>query len=125
MTKLKTKDYELEKLIKRSVNYNVEHIFPVLIFRIRNLIRENTENSRFEFSIDKDKLPLFLQTLIEVIYEKYVEKKLEGLPTSLTTLVRSNDFYDIGSESYKTLIRSDSFKDLKETNFVYKYRKIV
>ena len=47
---------------------------------------------------------------------------MEGLPTSLTTVVRSKEFYDIGSESYKTLIRT---YNAEESNFIYKYRKIV
>lgn len=122
IVKVKDKDYDLEKLMKKSVNYNIEHILPVLIFKIRNLIIENNKNDKLEFSINKNQLRIFMQTLIEVIYEKYVEKKLEGLPTSLTTVVRSKEFYDIGSESYKTLIRTF---DTKETNFVYKYRTIV
>ena len=32
------KDQELEKLIKKSVTYNIEHILPVLVFQIRILL---------------------------------------------------------------------------------------
>lgn len=115
-------DLELEKLIKRNVNYNTEHILPVLIFKIKNLIIENDDEDKFELNVPKEKLNPFLQTLIEVIYEKYVELKLEGLPTSLTTVVRGKGFYEIGTESYKTFL---STYDLKETDFVYKNRFLV
>jgi hypothetical protein len=122
IAKVKNNDVELEKLINKSVNYNIEHILPVLIFRLRNLIVEDNENSKLKFNIDDNNMRIFLKTLIEIIYEKYVEHKLEGLPTSLTTIVRSKKFYDIGSESYKTLIRT--YK-VEEGDFVYRYRTIV
>lgn len=122
INRVKDNDNELENLIRKSINYNVEHILPVLIFRMRFLIVENIENGKISFNIEEDEMPTFLQTLIEVIYEKYVEKKLGGLPTSLTTVVRSKEFYDIGSESYKTLIRT---YNAQESDFIYKYRKLI
>jgi len=122
IAKVANNDFELEKLINKSVNYNIEHILPVLIFRLRNLIVEDKENNKLKFKIDDNNMAIFLKTLIEIIYEKYVEQKLEGLPTSLTTIVRSKKFYDIGSESYKTLVRT--YK-VEEGEFVYRYRTIV
>lgn len=116
--RVKNNDNELEKLIKKSVNYNIEHIFPVLIFRIRNLIDEDSNTDNLKFNIDDNRIYDFLFTLIEIIYERYVELKLKGLRTSLTTTVRSDEFYDIGSECYKTLIRNPK---VEETGFVYKY----
>lgn len=115
-------DTKLEKLIKRNVNYNTEHILPVLIFKIKNLIIKNDGEDKFELNVPKDKLNDFLRTLIEVIYETYVDLKLNGLPTSLTTVVRSKDFYEIGTEAYKTLLRT---YNLEETNFVYNNRFLV
>jgi IMP cyclohydrolase len=122
ITKVKDDDLKLEKIIKNAINYNIEHILPVLIFRIKHIIDEVPENRNIKLNMDEGKISIFLQTLIEIIYEKYVEKKLEGLPTSLTTVVRSRDFYDIGSESYKTLIRTFN---LSESDFIYKYRILI
>lgn len=119
---VKSDDSRLEKLIKNIVNYNIEHILPVLIFRIRRMIDEVPENGNIKLNIDKDKIFDFFQALIEVIYGKYVEKKLGGLPTSLTTLVRSKDFYDIGSEAYEILIRT--YK-VNESNFIYRNRILI
>ncbi len=119
---VKGDDSRLEKIIKNIVNYNIEHIFPVLIFRIRHVIDEVPENGNIKLNIDEDNIDDFFQVLIEVIYGKYVEKKLGGLPTSLTTLVRSKDFYDIGSEAYVTLIRTSK---INESEFIYKYRNII
>jgi hypothetical protein len=115
-------DSKLEKIIKNIVNYNIEHILPVLIFRIRRIIDEVPENGNIKLNIDEDTIFDFFKALTEVIYGKYVEKKLGGLPTSLTTLVRSKDFYDIGSECYETLIRT--YK-LNESNFIYRYRILI
>lgn len=122
INKVKNNDFELEKLINKSVNYNIEHILPVLVFRLRNLIVEDNEKSKLKFNINDDDKYSFLESLIEIIYEKYVEKKLEGLPTSLTTMVRSKTFYDIGDETYRALIRT--YK-VDEGKFVYRYRTIV
>jgi len=119
---VKSDDSRLEKLIKNIVNYNIEHILPVLIFRIRRMIDEVPENGNIKLNIDKNKIFDFFQALIEVIYGKYVEKKLGGLPTSLTTLVRSKDFYDIGSEAYEILIRT--YK-VNESNFIYRNRILI
>ena len=119
---VKGDDSRLEKIIKNIVNYNIEHIFPVLIFRIRHVIDEVPENGNIKLNIDEDNIDDFFQVLIEVIYGKYVEKKLGGLRTSLTTLVRSKDFYDIGSEAYVTLIRTSK---INESEFIQKYRNII
>ena len=120
--KYKNDDLKLGKLIKNTVNYNIEHILPVLIFRIRYLINEVPSNGEIILNVPEDTRLDFIKTLVEVIYEQYVEKKLEGLPTSLTTVVRSKDFYDIGSESYKTVIK---MKGLQESKFIYNHRNIV
>jgi hypothetical protein len=121
INKVIVSDNDLEKLIRKSINYNIEHIFPVLIFRMKALIFENN-NKEIQFNIDREKVKEFLTTLIEVIYEKYIERKLEGLPTSLTTVVRSKEFYEIGSESYKTLIRT---LKAKESNYISINRKLI
>ena len=71
IAKVKNNDFELEKLINKSVNYNIEHILPVLVFRLRNLIVEDNENSKLKFNINDDDKYSFLESLIEIIYEKY------------------------------------------------------
>lgn len=123
VNRLMSDDSELEKLIRRSINYNIEHILPVLIFRMRSLIDKN-DKGKIHFNVEKENIGEFLQTLIEVIYEKYVEKRLSGLPSSLTTVVRSKEFYEIGSESFKTLIRNRTYA-AKESDFLSKNRKLI
>jgi len=123
VNRLMGNDSELEKLIRRSINYNIEHILPVLIFRMRSLIERN-DADKICFNMKEEKIGDFLQTLIEVIYEKYVEKRLDGLPSSLTTVVRSKEFYELGSESYMTLIRNKSY-NAKESDFLSKNRRLI
>ena len=93
-----------------------------MIFRIRHLINEVPSNGNIILNVPEDIRLDFIKTLVEVIYEQYVEKKLEGLPTSLTTVVRRKDFYDIGSESYKTVIK---MKGLQESKFIYNHRNLI
>ncbi|MEM4261104.1 MAG: hypothetical protein QXG00_07720 [Candidatus Woesearchaeota archaeon] len=118
LLKFKSNDQKLEKLIRTTVNYNIEHIFPVLIFQLRKLIVID-ENQKIVFNIPKDKIEEFIRGLTEIIYEKYVEKKLAGLPTSLTTVVRSKDFYEMGNDSYKTFLRT---MKVEENNFILNNR---
>ena len=122
LNKLKDNDSELERFIKRQINYNVEHILPVLIYNIRQIIILDSSTDKLKLDIDEEKLDEFLTNLVEVIYENYVEKKLGGLPSSLTTLVRSKSFYEMGSESYKAFIRQ--YK-INENNFILSNRFIV
>ncbi len=120
--KCKTNDQKLSRLIRTVVDHNIEHILPVLVYKLRNLIFWDKDVNQIKFNIPTDKISEFIKGLTEIIYEKYVEKKLEGLPTSLTTLVRSKDFYDLGNESYKTYIR---LYNAKETDFISKNRIII
>lgn len=120
--KYKNDDLKLTKLIKKSVSYNIEHILPVMIFRIRNIIIEDQNSGTIKLNLPEDVINIFIKTLVEIIYEKYIETKLAGLPTSLTTVVRSKEFYDIGSESYKTLIRT---YHISENNFIHSNRALV
>ncbi len=120
--RLKDNDQKLSRLIKTTVDHNIEHILPVLIFQLRNLIFLDAQSNQIKLTLPEDKKEEFIKGLTEIIYEKYVEKKLEGLPTSLTTVVRKKDFYEIGSDSYKTYIRL--YKS-KETDFIIKNRIII
>ncbi len=106
-------DQKLETLIKSKINYNIEHITPVLIFRIRNLFKE--ENGKLILTIKEQDKKKFFMGMIEAIYEKYIEMKLGGIRTSLTTEVRDRKFYEFGKEAY---ITSKRFYNLEETNYI-------
>lgn len=119
--KYKNNGLKLEKIIKTNINYNIEHILPVLAFQIRNLLNKTEDNNHIILNILESKKEEFLNSLTEVIYENYVEKKLKGLPTSLTTVVRSQEFYEMGIDGYKMLIRIKEYNAI-ETNFILKNR---
>jgi len=122
VNELSEDDSKLEKLIKRSLSYNVEHILPVLIFRIRNLIVEKENSDELDLNVNADKLDDLLGGLTEVIYERYVAEKLKGVRLSLTTMVRSYDFYTVGTEAYTAFKRTCH---LEESDFISKHRFIV
>ena len=72
---------------------------PVLVFRIRFLFEENN-NGQLDLTLPEEKRVDFFKGLIEAIYKKYIEMKLRGLPSSLTTAVRDKKFYEFGDETY-------------------------
>jgi hypothetical protein len=110
---------QIEEIIKPYINYNIEHIFPVLVYRIRKLFRVEDRVHAVTFAVPKDKEPEFFKALVEVIYKKYIETKLRGLPSSLTDFVRSDDFYASGEEAYTVF--KQSFR-LEESDFIEKHR---
>jgi hypothetical protein len=116
------KEEEIEKIIRPYVNYNVEHIFPVLVYRVRKIIKEENGSGKIVFALSKDKTPEFFKALIEVIYRKYIETKLKGLPTSLTTFVRSKEFYETGEETYVALKHPYS---LEESDYIEDNRYLI
>ncbi|GIK23052.1 MAG: hypothetical protein BroJett005_24660 [Ignavibacteriota bacterium] len=122
--KYRNNNQKLEKIIKTNINYNIEHILPVLVFQIRNLICMDEKNNSLKLNINEAKKEEFLKSLTEVIYENYVEKKLKGLPTSLTTVVRSQEFYEMGIGGYKMSIRTKE-NNAKETDFILKNRVVI
>lgn len=124
ITACKKDKKKLEKLIRTNVNYNIEHILPILVFQLKKLISLDDKGEKIVLNIAESKKEEFLNSLIEVIYEKYVDKKLKGLPTSMTTVVRSQDFYEMGTDSYKTLIRVKEM-NAQETDFILKNRLII
>lgn len=107
---------EIDKILRSIINYNIEHIFPVLIFTIRFLIKED-DNGKLKINIPHDIYDKFFKSLTEVIYDKYVKMKLKGLPTSLTTVVRRKDFYEIASGEYTVL---KNMYNIEETDFISK-----
>ncbi|TET58742.1 MAG: hypothetical protein E3J52_07670 [Promethearchaeota archaeon] len=112
----------LEKIVRKNVGYNIEHIFPVFVYRIRKLFRYSEAQEKIELTISNNDVPIFFKTLIEVIYKRYIEVKLKGLPTSLTTVVRSSEFYEKGEEAYITLKNTYSSE---ETDFIEKNKYII
>lgn len=113
---------KIEKIIKPYVNYNVEHIFPVLIYRVRRLLKKSDPSGKIIFTVPAEKMPDFFNALSEAIYRRYIETKLRGLPTSLTTFVRSKDFYQIGEETYIALKHSFG---LEESDYIEKNRYLI
>jgi hypothetical protein len=112
-------DDQIEKVIRRAVGYNIEHITPVLVFRIRKLI---TDKSSLVLAVPEESVSVIVRSLAESIYNSYVRMKVVGLPSSLTTAVRSSTFYEFGNEAY-TVLRNQY--DLKETDFIEKNRKLL
>ena len=95
---------------------------PVLVFRIKGLFEEKDKGKKLDLTIPEEKRTDFFDGLIEAIYKKYIEIKLAGLPTSLTTVVRDKTFYDYGSETYIAYKRT--YK-LEENNFIYLNHHII
>ena len=113
---------EIEKIIKPHINYNIEHIFPVLIYRVRKLFNKSDTPEKIDFVVPEDKLPDFFRALIEAIYKKYIQTKLGGLRSSLTTFARSKEFYEAGGETYIALKNA---YHLKESDFIEKNKYLI
>ncbi|HHT9125616.1 MAG TPA: hypothetical protein ACFYD6_07330 [Candidatus Brocadiia bacterium] len=104
---------DTKRVLRNITNYNIEHIFPVVVFRIRNLIKDS--ENRAELVITKDKEGEFLKSIINAIYKRYIELKLIGSSGSITTEIRSDKFFESGAEAYETL--KDIYK-FGETNCI-------
>ncbi|GAI78055.1 unnamed protein product, partial [marine sediment metagenome] len=79
---------QIEEIIKTVVNYNVEHITPVFIYRFRKLFKKD-DSGNLVTTIPQDQTKKVFEAIIEAIYDGYVKEKLKGLSSSLTNLVRS------------------------------------
>ena len=115
-------DTELEKLIKKSVSFNIEHILPVVIFRIKDLFSEAGDNDSITLNLPKEQFMPVLKTLTENIYSEYVKMKLKGIRLSLSSAVRGREFYELGSETYNTL---KGMLEFEETDFINRHRLII
>ncbi len=115
---------EIRKIIERNINYNIEHIMPVLIYRIRKLFKESEfTNDGVELVIvDEQQISQIFKGLTETLYKKYIDLKLQGLPSSLTTVVRSADFYSKGEEAYIVLKSTLNFT---ETDYIDRNKRIL
>lgn len=113
---------QIEKIVKKHVSYNIEHIIPVLVYRIRKLFKEPDSNGKIGLVIPDENVDNFFKGLIETIYKGYVDLKLQGLPTSLTTVVRSSEFYKKGEEAYIALKNAYNFD---ETGYIENNKYII
>ncbi len=118
----KGSEEKIEKIVKGIVNYNIEHIMPVIVFRIRKLFKE-TNAHELILTIPEDSLEQYFTTISEVVYDSYVKMKLKGLRSSLTTAVRDRSFYEFGTEAHTTFKRMN--KNIEETDFIEKYQYII
>ena len=112
----------IERIIRAAVNYNIEHIMPVVVYRIRKLLCEST-NQQMALTIPEDLHEQYFETITRAIYDKYVGMKLKGLPSSLTAVVRDSDFYEFGAEAHTAFQRFN--KQVEETDFVESNRYII
>lgn len=113
---------KIERIIKTQVGYNIEHILPVLVYTLRRLFVEAPDGKKIDIAIDPEEKGNFIKSLIEIIYTKYVETKMKGLPTSLTTFVRREEFYNFGRDAY---ILQKNRSNLKESDLIEKNRCII
>ncbi|MFH1231175.1 MAG: hypothetical protein V1709_06720 [Planctomycetota bacterium] len=120
INKAKDNDTALNNLIRSNIKYNIDHIIPVLIFRIKLLFID--QDGRVDLSIPEKNRPSFFKALIESIYRNYIEMRLKGLPTSLTTALRDESFYRFAEETYTALKHS---LKLKETNYIQENAYII
>ena len=116
----KGKKDEIEKVIKGLTNYNIEHIVPVVIYTIRKTFYEN--NDKIDLGIPYENRQKAFSSIIEAIYKRYVKMKVDGLPTSLTTVVREQNFYEFGIDAYGT---TKQFCLIEESDFVKDNKNIV
>lgn len=114
-------DTKLTKIIKTFIGYNTEHIFPVLIYTIKKLFFFNDEKQEIDISVHENYKKEFLNSLIDSIYYQYVETKMRGLPTSLTTFVRDEGFFKFGQQIYTYLKRQNRLteKDYIDKNKIF------
>lgn len=109
----------IEKIIKNVTNYNIEHIFPVVVYTIRKTIYDNS--GKIDIGIPYENRKKAFTSIIEAIYSKYVKMKIEGLPTSLTTVVREKELYEFGIDAYNT---AKQFCSIDESSYISENRNI-
>lgn len=113
---------KIEKIVKGILNYNIEHIMPVIIFRIRKLFKETTSHE-LNLTIPEHLRKQYFQAISNVIYDSYAKMKLKGLPSSLTTVIRGSNFYEFGTEAHTLFITMN--KDIEETDLIESYQYII
>ena len=105
---------DTEKVIKNIVSHNIEHIFPVVVYRIRNLIKIGS-NNKVEIVIPQNKEEEFFKSITNSIYKKYIDAKLVGTTGSMTDTVRNPNFFKSGEEAYEVC---KNMMNLKETTYI-------
>ena len=110
------------RTLRKITNYNIEHIFPVLIYRIRGIIDYNDQNQKICLTLGKEQDETLFQTLLEAIYSNYVEIKLKGVTGSITDEIRSQNFFASGEEAF---IATKNFLKFQQSDYIDKNRYII
>ncbi len=121
--RIKFKDGELLEdsidALKKITNFNIDHIIPVVVFRIRKIIKLNLlAKWQLQFQTDKEK---FFKTIIQAIYKSYIELKLIGTAGSITDEIRKTAFFKNGEEGYealKNLLNFEETKFIEENKYI-------
>lgn len=119
--RVQNSDAELEKLIRRKISYNIEHIVPVVIFKIRDIIKEDSAHN-IDLTLESNKYKDFFKGLVEAVYNNYIKMKLSGVQTSFTADVRSEKYYQAGDSAY---IAFKSAYGFDESDYIKNNRKII
>ncbi|MGA3084120.1 MAG: hypothetical protein ABSE95_04945 [Thermodesulfobacteriota bacterium] len=106
---------ESDKAIKKMTNYNIEHIFPVIVFRIRKILKYSKDGNEINLTIDEKNYDEFFKTIVNSIYKKYIDTKLVGTSGSITDEIRNKHFFTHGEEAYEA---EKNHLNFKETNLI-------
>ncbi|MCZ6702106.1 MAG: hypothetical protein O6940_03595 [Ignavibacteria bacterium] len=109
--KIKDDEKSVDKLVRGFIRYSIEHIMPVIIYRIRKLFLE--KNNNIILSIPREVELKFFETILEDVYENYVYLKIST--PYFSSYIRSKDYYNLGAGSYKAFLK---LEEIQETNFI-------
>ena len=107
--------------MRKVTSYNIEHILPVLIYRIRSIIDYDKQHQKICLIVEPGKDEKLFQSLLEAIYTNYVEIKLKGVTGSITDEIRSKDFFGSGEEAFIVL---KNLLNFKQSDYIKKNRYI-
>ena len=110
------------KALRKVTSYNIEHILPVLIYRIRSIINYDEKHQKICLIVETGKDETLFQSLLESIYANYVEIKLKGVTGSITDEIRSKDFFGSGEEAFIVLKNLLKFE---QSDYIEKNRYII
>ncbi|MCK4824678.1 hypothetical protein KA005_53495, partial [bacterium] len=109
------------KALKKATSYNIEHILPVLVYRIRNIIDYDEQYQKTLLTLKTGEDETLFQSLLEAIYESYVEIKLKGVTGSITDEIRSKDFFASGEETFialKNILKFQHSEYIEKNRFI-------
>ncbi len=110
------------KALRKVTSYNIEHILPVFIYRIRSIIDYDEQHQKIFLNVETGKDETLFQSLLEAIYTNYVEIKLKGVTGSITDEIRSKDFFGSGEEAFIVLKNLLKFN---QSDYIEKNRYII